>query len=75
MNMQDKIKQQKLDMWKEKLEALEKEFPIILQKKGEAAAMGDLRENSAFLALEEDVHTFQARINDIKRIIAQLERE
>lgn len=71
--MKDKIKQQKLDMWNEKLAALEKEFVVVLQKKGEAAAMGDLRENAAFLALEEDVHTCQARINDIKSIISKLE--
>lgn len=69
------IKQQKLDMWKKKLEALEKEFVVVLQKKGEAAAMGDLRENAAFLALEEDASTYQVRIKDIKSIIAKLEGE
>lgn len=69
------IKQQKLDMWKKKLEALEKEFVIVLQKKGEAAAMGDLRENVAFLTLEEDAATYQVRINDIKSIITKLEGE
>lgn len=67
------IKQQKLDMWKKKLEALEKEFVVVLQKKGEAAAMGDLSENAAFLALEEDASTYQVRIKDIKSIIDKLE--
>lgn len=69
------IKQQKLDMWKKKLEALEKEFVVVLQKKGEAASMGDLRENAAFLTLEEDASTYQVRINDMKSIIAKLEGE
>lgn len=67
------IKQQKLDMWQKKLEALEKEFVVVLQKKGEAASMGDLSENAAFLALEEDASTYQVRIKDIKSIIAKLE--
>lgn len=69
----DNIKQQKIDMWKKKLIQLEKELGEIMMRKGEAAKEGDLRENAAYQMASEDAETWRARIDEIKRIIADLE--
>lgn len=71
--MGDRLNRQKLTMWKKKLESLEEEYSIILQKKGEVASLGDLRENAAFQMLEEDLYTYRARIEGVRKIIADLE--
>lgn len=69
----NKITQEKLDMWKKKLEKLEKEYEVIMQKRGEAMAMGDLSENAAFQMLDEDATTWRIRIDEVKSIIAKIE--
>lgn len=69
----DKLKTEKLKMWKEKLVVLEKELQEIMVKKGEAAKEGDLRENAAYQMAAEDADTWRARIEDVKKIISQLE--
>lgn len=71
--MGDRLKRQKLTMWKKKLESLEEEYSIMLQKKGEVASLGDLRENAAFQMLEEDIYTYRARIEGVRKIISDLE--
>lgn len=69
-----KLNQKKLSLWRSKLQALEKEYPLIMQKRGEAMAMGDLRENAAFQMLDEDAATYRARIDNVKKIIDDLEK-
>ncbi len=69
----DKIKEQKLKMWKQKLEELEKNLEDAMRRRGEAAREGDLRENAAYQMATEDAETFRARIGDVKTIITQLE--
>lgn len=67
--------EEKLKMWKGKLIKLEEELENIMQKRGEAMAMGDLRENSAFQMLDEDSSTWRVKIQEVKKIIANLENE
>ncbi len=69
----DKLRQEKIKMWQEKLTILEKELEEIMVKKGEAAKEGDLRENAAYQMAAEDADTWRARIADVKKIISDLE--
>jgi transcription elongation GreA/GreB family factor len=69
----DKITEEKLKMWQEKLKKLQDEYEVIMQKRGEAMAMGDLSENAAFQMLDEDASTYRVRIDEVKNIIAKLE--
>lgn len=71
----DKLKQEKLQMWTKKLAELEKELSQTMQEKGEAASMGDLSENAAYKMALEEGDTLRARIDEVKRIIADLEKE
>lgn len=70
----DKLKLEKLKYWKEKLLELEKELEVIMLRRGEAAAMGDLSENAAFQLANEDADIYSARIDEVKRIIRNLEK-
>lgn len=70
----DKLKQEKLKMWQGKLQKLEKEYEVIMQKRGEAMQMGDLRENAAFQSLSEDADTWRARMEEVKKIISTIEK-
>lgn len=67
------LKQEKLKLWKSKLQKLEIELTQIMQRRGEAMAMGDLRENAAFQMLDEDASTWRVKIQEVKKIIANLE--
>ena len=69
----DKMIKEKLNMWKGKLQKLEEEYELIMQKRGEAIAMGDLRENAAFQMLDEDATTYRVRMDEVKNIITKLE--
>ncbi len=62
----------KIKMWKDQLEKLEKELVAIMQRRGEAAAMGDLSENAAFQMASEDADTYRVRIEEVKKIISNL---
>lgn len=62
-------------MWKMKLVELEKELKAVMQRRGEAAAMGDLSENAAFQMADEDVDVYQTRIDEVRRIILDLESQ
>ncbi len=66
---------QKLNMWKEKLVELEKELGAIMQRRGEAASMGDLSENAAFQMADEDADVYQTRIDEVRKIISDLENK
>lgn len=66
---------EKISMWKGKLGELEKELGAIMQRRGEAAAMGDLSENAAFQMADEDADVYQTRIDEVRKIIADLEKE
>ena len=68
------INEEKLNMWKKKLLKLEGEYKDILVKRGEAIAMGDLRENAAFQMLDEDASTYRVRMDEVKSIIFKLEK-
>ncbi|OGE35369.1 hypothetical protein A3C32_01805 [Candidatus Daviesbacteria bacterium RIFCSPHIGHO2_02_FULL_41_14] len=67
------INEQKLKMWQDKLEKVKVEYGVVMQKRGEAMQMGDLRENAAFQMLSEDADTYRARINETEKIIANIE--
>lgn len=68
----DKLKEQKIRMWSEKLVNLEKEYEAIMQQIGEAAGEGDLRENAAYQMLTEQGEVLSARIGETKKIIKDL---
>lgn len=68
----DKLKQEKVKMWTDKLLALEKEYQSIMEQRGEAADMGDLSENSAYQMLTEQGEVLSARIGETKKIIKDL---
>jgi len=69
----DNLKQQKLEMWTKKLGELQKELEEIMVRRGEAAREGDLRENAAFQMASEDADTWRVRIQEVERIIRDLE--
>lgn len=71
----DKMKQDKINMWKKKLEELEKEYKSTMQQRGEAASMGDLRENAAYAMLTEQGEVLSARIGETQKIIKVLEEK
>lgn len=67
------LRKEKLKMWKENLKQLESELGVILAKKGQAAQQGDLSENAAYNLATEDEATCRVRIEEIKKIIKELE--
>ncbi|EKD91560.1 MAG: hypothetical protein ACD_30C00001G0001 [uncultured bacterium] len=71
--VQDKLKQDKIKIWRDKLEALDKEYKETMQQRGEAAAMGDLRENIAYQMATEKGEVLSARMSDIQKMIRELE--
>ena len=70
----EKMKKEKIAMWTKKLEQLQKELDEIMVRKGEAAAMGDLSENAAYKDAVEAAETWSARINEVEKILADLEK-
>lgn len=71
--MDKKLKQEKIKMWKDNLAQLEKDLAILAAKKGAAAQEGDLSENAAYSLAVEDAETTRVRIEEVKRIIRELE--
>lgn len=71
--MDKNLKEQKIKMWTKKLSQLEKEYKSTMQQRGEAAAMGDLRENAAYQMLTEQGEVLSARIGETQKIIRDLE--
>lgn len=72
--MDDKLRKEKLKMWRDNLIKLEQDLAIILEKKGAAAQEGDLSENAAYTMAIEDAETARVRIEEIKKIIRDLEK-
>ena len=72
--MNKNVRQEKLKMWKDNLSRLEEELKVILAKKGLAAQEGDLSENAAYTMAIEDAETTRVRIEEIKKIIKDLEK-
>ena len=72
--MDKNLRQEKLKMWKENLKKLEDQLVVIQQKKGAAAQEGDLSENAAYSMAIEDAETFRVQIEQVKKIIADLEK-
>ena len=71
--MDNKLRQQKLKMWKENLKKLEDQLVAVQLKKGAAAQEGDLSENAAYTMAIEDAETTRVRIEEVKKIIRDLE--
>lgn len=71
--MDNKLRQEKLKMWKENLKKLEDQLVVVQHKKGAAAQEGDLSENAAYTMAIEDAVTFRVQIEQVKKIISELE--
>lgn len=71
--MDKKLREEKLKMWKENLARLEEDLKVISAKKGAAAQEGDLSENAAYTMAIEDAETTRVRIEEVKKIIRDLE--
>ncbi|MBI2021586.1 hypothetical protein HYS93_01735 [Candidatus Daviesbacteria bacterium] len=69
----DNIKKEKIAVWNKKLGELETQLQVVMQQKGEAAAMGDLSENAAYKMALEEAETLRVRISEIQKIISKLE--
>lgn len=74
LDMDNKLRQEKLKIWRGNLAQLEKDLVVILEKKGAAAQEGDLSENAAYTMAIEDADTTRVRIEEIKKIIRDLEK-
>ncbi|MBU1031421.1 hypothetical protein KKE03_00635 [Patescibacteria group bacterium] len=72
--MDKKMRNEKLKMWRENLKQLEEELNTINAKKGAAAQDGDLSENAAYTLAIEDAVTTRVRIEEVKKIIRDLEQ-
>ncbi len=71
--MDEKTRLAKLKMWQDQLKTMEKELEAIYEKKAVAAQEGDLRENAAYQMAVEDAETWRVRIQEVKKIIFDLE--
>ena len=71
----DDITKAKLEMWTKELQKIEADYAVIMEKRAEAMAMGDLRENAAYQMLCEDADSYRARIAEVKGIIQKLEED
>ncbi len=69
-----KQKQEKIKLWKKQATELEAELKIAMAKKGEAAQEGDLRENAKYQDAAEQAEVISARLNNIQRMIKDLEK-
>lgn len=71
--MDKKLREEKLKMWQDNLKQLEEDLKVIMAKKGAAAQEGDLSENAAYTMAIEDAVTTRVRIEEVKKIIKDLE--
>ena len=71
--MDANIRKEKIKLWKENLVKLEEALTVINHKKGAAAAEGDLSENAAYTMAIEDAETTRVRIEEVKKLIRDLE--
>ena len=71
--MDKKLRAEKLKLWNDNLKQLQEDLRVISLKKGAAAAEGDLSENAAYSMAIEDAETTRVRIEEVKKIIRELE--
>ncbi len=71
--MDTKLKKEKLKMWQDNLKKLEDQLVAVQFKKGAAAQEGDLSENAAYTMAIEDAETLRVQIEQVKKIIKDLE--
>lgn len=69
-----KLREEKLKMWQSQLKTLQEDLQKIFLRKGEAAREGDLSENAAYTMAIEDADTCRVRIEEVKKIIKDLEK-
>lgn len=69
------LQKQKLEMWTKKKAENEKALADAMTRKGEAAQMGDLSENSAYKMAIEDIEMAYARANEIDKIIENIKAD
>lgn len=69
------LQKAKLEMWTKKLADNEKALADAMKRKGEAAQMGDLSENSAYKMAIEEIEMAYARRNEIQNIIENIKKD
>ena len=72
--MDKKLREEKLKMWNENLKKLEDQLVAVQHKKGVAAQEGDLSENAAYTMAIEDAETLRVQIDQVKKIISDIEK-
>jgi transcription elongation GreA/GreB family factor len=70
--MDKKLQQAKLELWTKKLAENLQAMQNAMQKKGEAAQMGDLSENAAYKMAIEEIEMAQARDREITKILENI---
>ena len=68
------LNKQKLVKWTKKLEEAEQARKDAFIRKGEAASMGDLSENSAYKMAIEEIEMGNAIIGEINKILDNLKK-
>lgn len=68
----DGLNTQKLKMWQKKLTALKTRYDVVMQRRGEAIAMGDLRENAAFQDADEESAVVRQQLTEVEAIITKI---
>lgn len=66
------LQKAKLEMWTKKQSENEAALADAMKRKGEAAQMGDLSENSAYKMAIEEIEMAYARRNEIAKIIENI---
>ncbi len=69
------LKKEKKKMWTENLEQLKKDYNETMVKRGLAAQEGDLKENAAYELLTEHAQVLSAQMNNVQKILADLEKK
>lgn len=70
-----KLKAEKKKMWNENLADLQKQYAETMKKRAAAAAEGDLSENAAYEMLTEHAQVLSAQMNNVQKILADLEKK
>ena len=66
------LQKAKLEMWTKKLAENQKALADAMKRKGEAAQMGDLSENSAYKMAIEEIEMAHARDREIQKILENI---
>ncbi len=69
------LQKAKLEMWTKKQAENEAKLADAMKRKGEAAQMGDLSENSAYKMAIEEIEMAYARRNEIAKIIENIKKD